>query len=179
MEVAVKMDVEQLQKVITGLLQEQWTAQGHAMTSSIIEQIEYEVKKETDWLVLKGFMPKYGPIIAAGTKASRIPFSGRTGKGGTSKYIQALQSYVQQRMNISDEKKSLSVAFAIAHSQKKHGMPTPGSYSFSSTGKRTEWIGEALKSDKLTEAVREMMYGYLSMQINTMIDIYNVELNKE
>ena len=66
------------------------------------------------------------------------------GTGGVSKYIEALQKYAQVRMGIS-EKESLGVAFAIAKTQKKYGMPTPASVFYSSTGKRTEFIGDALE----------------------------------
>lgn len=173
------MNVEKLQQVLTEALTKEWEAQGHSMTGKMVQTIDYVVKEEVDRLTLSGMIYPYGNILAAGTKANRIPYSGRTGKGGTSKYIQALQNYVQMRMNITDHKQSLRVAFAIATEQKKHGMPTPGSYSYTQTGKRTEWVGEAFKNneDKITETVREMVYDLLLVNFDTLIDKWNILLN--
>jgi len=82
-------------------------------------------------------------------------------------------------MNIQDEKKSLSVAFAIAHTQKKHGMPTPGSYKYSSSGKRTEFIEDAFKmgEDKINEAISDMAFNMLTVNIDVLIKKWNYELN--
>ena len=177
---AIATDIERLQQVLTEALMEEFEAQGHSMTGKLIKDIEYVVKQEVDRLTISGFMYNYGNILAAGTKSSKIPFSGRTGRGGTSLYIQALQSYAKQRMNIQDEKKSLSVAFAIAHEQKKHGMPTPGSYKHSSTGKRTDFIEEAFKrgEDKINEAISDMAFNLLTVEIDVLINKWQYEINQ-
>jgi hypothetical protein len=171
-----------LQQVLSKALQDEWIAQGHSMNNKIIQTIEYVTKQEADALTLSGFMFPYGLIIAAGTKSENIPYSGRTGAGGTSLYIQALQNYVKLRMNIEDDKKSLSVAFAIAQTQKFSGMgmPTRGSYAYSTTGKRLSWIEEAFKheEDKIEITVREMCFNLLSLQVDVILNKYNIELNK-
>jgi hypothetical protein len=176
----INTDIEKLEQVITEILTHEFEAQGHKMTGKIMQDIEYVVKQETNKLTISGMIYPYGNILASGTKAARIPFSGRTGRGGTSLYIQALQRYVQQRMNINDEKKSLSIAFAIAHTQKKEGMPTSGSYKFSSTGQRTDWIGEAFRAgeDKIKEAISDMVFSLLTVQIDVLISKWNLTLNK-
>lgn len=175
---AIGTDIEHLQHVISEALMNEWDAQGHYMNGKIVKEIEYQVKQETNKLILSGFMYPYGSIVAAGTPASKIPFSGRTGRGGKSLYIEALQSYVKNRMNIQDDKKSLSVAFAIAHTQKNQGMPTKGSYSFSKNGKRTDWIEGGLKDDKVTEAISELAHNVLSVSLDVIINKWQVELNK-
>ena len=173
-----------LQKVLSKSLQEEWIAQGHSMNNKIIETIDYITKQESDTLTLSGFMFPYGMIIAAGTKSENIPYSGRTGAGGTSLYIQGLQNWVKLRMNITDEKQSLGIAFAIAQTQKFSGdfigMPTRGSYAYTSTGKRLEWIQEAFKhnEDKITNSVREMCFNLLSLQLDVILNKWNIELNK-
>ena len=176
----IATDVERVQQVLTEALMSQFEAQGHKMTGKLIKDIKYVVKQTADNLSIEGFMYVYGNILAAGVKASKIPFSGRTGRGGTSLYIQALQQYAQTRMGIEDEKKSLSVAFAIAHSQKKHGMPTPGSYKYSSTGKRTDFIEEAFNEgeDKIDEAISQMAFNLLSVKVDVLIKEWQYELNK-
>jgi hypothetical protein len=152
------------------------------MGGNVVKTIKYVVKQEADAMTIEGYMYPYGSINAAGVKANKIPFSGtkpRGQGGGTSMYIQALQKYVQQRMRINDDKKSLGIAFAIAKTQKREGMPTKGSYSYSSTGKRTEWIGEALSKneEKLLEPIREMCYELISVKFDTMIDSWQREFN--
>jgi hypothetical protein len=83
-------------------------------------------------------------------------------------------------MNIPDEKKSLGIAFAIAATHKKEGMPSKGSYAFSSTGKRLAWIEEAFKNneDKITEAISEMAYNMLNVQLDVILNKWQIEINK-
>jgi hypothetical protein len=172
--------IERLEQILNEALLNEWEAQGHSMNGKVVREIEYKVKQETDKLILSGFMYPYANIQAAGVKSAKIPFSGRTGRGGTSLYIAALQNYVKARMNVNDEKRSLSIAFAIAHTQKKEGMPTRGSYSFSSTGKRLDWVEEAFKrnEDKISEAVSDMSYNLLVAKFDVLINKWQAELNK-
>jgi hypothetical protein len=177
-----------LEEVLTKALEAEWTAQGHTMNNKIIAGIEYVVKQEAASLTLTGMSYFYGNIIAAGTKPDKIPYSGRSGRGGTSLYIQALQNYVKQRMKITDEKKSLGIAFAIAQTQHKEGMPTfspnkfnaNGSYSFTSTSKRLDWVEEALKHNEksITEAINEMFAKVLSVELDAVLNKWNAELSK-
>lgn len=178
---SIATNTERIQQVLTEALMSQFEAQGHKMSGKLIDDIKYVVKQETDKLSIEGFMYVYGNILASGTKASKIPFSGRTGRGGTSLYIQALQQYAQQRMNIQDEKKSLSVAFAIAHTQKKQGMPTQGSYKFSSTGKRKDFVIEAFKDakDDLNEAVSDMAFNQLIVKVDALRKEWQYTLNNK
>lgn len=172
--------IEHLEQVLNEFLAQEWEAQGHKMTGAVVDAIEYTTKQEGSMLILSGLMYPYANIIAAGVKANKIPYSGRTGAGGTSLYIQALQSYAQQRMNINDEKQSLRVAFAIAESQRKEGMPTSGSYKYSSTGKRLEWVEEAFRKgeERIAEAVRDFAYNAISVNLDVILNKWQIELNK-
>jgi hypothetical protein len=173
-------NIERLQQVLSESLMNEWEAQGHSMSGKVVKDLEFKTKQEANKLILEGFMYPYGSIQAAGVSASKIPYSGRTGRGGTSQYIQALQNYVKQRMNIPDEKKSLGIAFAIAATHKKEGMPSKGSYAYSSTGKRLVWIEEAFKNneDKIMEAISEMSYNLLSVQLDVILNKWQIEINK-
>lgn len=175
----VTANIEKLQQVLTEALTNEWEAQGHKMSGKVVKEIEYRVKQEANKIVLSGFMYPYGNIIAAGTKASKIPFGGRGG-GGKSLYIAALQNYVKSRMNISDEKKSLSIAFAIAKTQKEEGMPTLNSYKYSSSGKRMDWVQEAFKNneDKITESVREFAFDMASVNLNALLNEWQLLINR-
>jgi hypothetical protein len=59
-------------------------------------------------------------------------------------------------------------------------MPTRGSYSFSSTGKRLDWVEEAFKrnEDKISEAVSDMSYNLLVAKFDVLINKWQAELNK-
>jgi hypothetical protein len=176
---SIQTDIAKLQDVLNEALMNEFESQGHKMSGKLIQDIEYKVNQEVDRLVISGYMYAYANYLATGTKAAKVPFSGRGG-GGTSLYIQALKNYARQRMGIEDEKKALSVAFAIAHTQKKEGMPTRGSYSYTSTGKRTDWITEAFKrdEDKITEAVSDMAFNMLTVKLDTLIEKWQISLNK-
>ena len=180
----IATDIEHLEQVISEALTSEWEAQGHKMSGRVVKEIEFKTKQTANTLILSGFMYPYANIIAAGTKPSKIPFSGGSkrgqGKGGTSLYIAALQNYVKNRMSISDEKKSLSIAFAIAKTQKEEGMPTLNSYRYSSSGKRLDWVQEAFKNneDKITEAISQMAFNMLSVNIDVLLNKWQLEINK-
>jgi hypothetical protein len=173
-------EIEHIEHVLSEILLNEWEAQGHSMTGKVVKDIDYRVKHETDKIILSGFMYPYANIQARGVKSGKIPFSGRTGRGGTSLYIQALQNYAKARMGIADEKKSLSIAFAIAHTQKKEGMPTSGSYKFTSTGKRTDWIEEALRKneDRIADAVGKIAGDSISISLDALVAKWNVLMNE-
>lgn len=173
-------EVEKLENILNEALMDEWEAQGHKMTGAVYKEIEYKIKQTVDTLTLSGYMPFYGNIIASGTPEHKIPYSGRSGRGGVSKYIEALQRYAQWKMGITDPKKSLSVAFAIATVQKRSGMPTPGSYRYSSSGKRKDWVEEAFKNneDKITEAVRGMSHEFLKVNLDVFLAQWQIELSK-
>ena len=81
--------------------------------------------------------------LNTGVSPPRIPYGTYTG-AATSQYIEGLKTYAKLRFRASDED-ALGIAFAIAKKHKKEGMPTSGSYDFSTTGKRTRYIEETIK----------------------------------
>ena len=176
-------NIDRLKNILTKALAEEWEAQGHKMSGKMTDSIDYVVKQEVNMLTISGMIYPYGNILAAGVKSDKIPFGGRTGRGGTSLYIKALQDYVKARMNISDEKKSLSIAFAIAQTQKNSGdawgMPTRGSYKYSKTGARLRWIEEGFKhkEGEIVETIREMCFNLLSVNFDVLLTKWNAELN--
>lgn len=123
----------------------EWRAQGHAMSSAMTHLKIESVDKRVSLEISVYGAPYYG-YVNKGVKASQIPF--RAGSGaGHSLYIEALTRYAERRMGLSG-REALSVAFAIAKTQKRQGMPTRNSYSYSSTGRRTGFIEEMLKNEK-------------------------------
>ena len=167
--------ISQLTDTITKLLRSEWEAQGHSMTGKLIDDMDLIVKQEVSRMTISGMIYAYGSILNTGVTQDKIPYSGRSGRGGISLYIQGLQNYAKAKMG-ADDKKSLGIAFAIASTQKKHGMPTYGSYKYSTTGKRMRWIDEALQKDDLTKAVRQFAYQYLNLSIDTFVTKWQTQL---
>lgn len=164
---SIATDIERLEFILSEVLANEWEAQGHHMNGRIVKDIKYVVKEEANMLTLSGLIYPYGNIQAAGATWKKFP------------NVYAIQEWVKQRMSINDEKKSKSIAFAIAQEFKKNGMPTKNSLKFSSTGKRTNWIDEAFSKneDRIVEAIREMCYNILSINVDALIKKWNIELN--
>ena len=147
-----------------------WTDQGHFMNGNIISTMEFVVNSTDKYIDIIGMINKYGGYLESGVDKSKIPFTPPSGRGGKSLYIQALARYAQLKMHVS-EKESLGVAFAIAYTQKREGMPTRGSYAFTKTGKRTQWIQDTLKDkgDLISQFILDNFGQVLSTQIDNMI----------
>lgn len=142
-----KDDIEQLKVILKNAFLKEWKAQGHFESGKVIEEIDYEIKQEVERIEIVGKMYPYGVYIDRGVKANRIPFNPGSG-AGRSKYIEGLINFVQRRMSISDLAEAKSVAFAIAHTQKKEGMPTRASHRFTDTGRRVGFISDALDKSR-------------------------------
>lgn len=132
-----------LKKIISDALLAEWKAQGHYMDGKVVNEMEWVVEREFDRTSLVAMMYPYGAIHETGVSAANIPFNPGSG-AKKSKYITALMNFVEKRMGITDLKTKKSVAFAIAHTQKREGMPTSGAFKYTTTGQRTGWINEAL-----------------------------------
>ena len=146
---------------------DEWDQQGHKMNQSKFES-EIEHKVEGNKVTILGV--HYAEYIDRGVTSQNIPYSPGSKSGAkTSKYIQGLADYVLKRMGIGGAQ-GLSIAFAIAKTHKKEGMPTDGSYKDTKTGQRTGFIDAMLmKRDKdlntmideeLTDHIKETMKGW-------------------
>jgi len=171
--------LEDLKAGLRKELLKEWKAQGHFMDGTIVNEMEFVINETSSKLDFLAYMFPYGGYIDTGVPAHKIPFSG-IGGGGTSRYIQALIGYAKKRMNLPD-KQAKSVAFAIAYTQKKEGMPTADSFKYSSAHKRTEWIEESLWRSR--EFIRQMIFGYMDSILRTrfeaMLTGYQKEFNKK
>ena len=136
---AIQDDIKELEDLIVTGLTTELKEQGHIMTGRLAKSIRIKTRIFLNGFEMEGSFFRYGAIIDRGTKANRIPFGGTTGKK-TSKYIQGLVEFVKKRRIETNQKKALGVAFAIAKTQKKEGMPTKGSFAFSKNGRRIDWI---------------------------------------
>lgn len=146
----------------------EWRAQGHELTGSAVKQMETFVKFEINTLVIEGLVPDYMAINNQGVPANKIPYYPGSGRK-TSKYIDGLIEYAKKRMGKSD-KEAKSVAFAIASKHKQEGMPTKGSVRFSTTGKRTGFIEQAL--DKNSQKFIDLIEASITFSVEAMIESY-------
>ena len=146
----------------------EWRAQGHELSGSAVKQMETVIREEIASIVIEGYVPDYMAINNSGVTAARIPYTPNSGRP-PSKYISGLIDYVKRRMGKSD-KEAKGIAFAIASKHKKEGMPTKGSVRFSTTGKRTGFIEQAL--DKSSPKFIELIENAITFSVEATIESY-------
>lgn len=146
----------------------EWRAQGHELSGSAVKQMETVIREEIATIVIEGYIPDYMAINNSGVTAARIPYTPNSGNK-TSKYISGLIDYVKRRMGKSD-KEAKGIAFAIASKHKKEGMPTKGSVRFSTTGKRTGFIEQAL--EKSSPKFIELIENAITFSVEATIESY-------
>lgn len=105
----------------------------HIMTGSLIESIEDRILTTIDGRKIEIWLNDYGIALDQGVPKENIPFTEPSGRGGRSKYIEGLQRFAQLKLGVTDQRKSLGIAFAIARKHKygtPGGMPTKGPTEF-------------------------------------------------
>jgi len=146
----------------------EWRAQGHELSGSAVKQMETVIREEIATIVIEGFVPDYMAINNEGVPSNKIPYYPGSGRK-TSKYIDGLIDYVKRRMGKSD-KEAKGIAFAIASKHKKEGMPTKASARYSSTGKRTGFIEQAL--EKSSPKFIELIENAITFSVEATIESY-------
>jgi hypothetical protein len=152
-----------------------WVEQGHNINGKVVKEMDIIVEQTVDKISFLFFSLPYGVYIAGGVSADKIPFSG-IGGGGKSAYIQGLISYAKKKLSLPD-KEAKSAAFAIAYTHKKRGMPSPASSKFSSTGERTNWIGNTMERNE--GLIRQFMLRYVDSIISVLFDNIILKYIKE
>ena len=109
-------------------------AQGHNLTGRLKGSFETVTRQTENTSEADILVEGYGQFVDQGVKAARIPYSGRSGRGGKSKYIEGLKDFFIKRGRGATE--ALRAAFATAAKHRREGMPTRASYRFSRNGKR-------------------------------------------
>lgn len=144
-------NLEHIQKAIIDQLILEFVYQGHSMNGSWESKLIGEIIESMDRVVISVYGPKHSIYVNNGVSADKIPFTPPgwpTAKKNPNRslYIEGLQRYAKFRFGLTNEKEALGAAFAIAKKHKAYGMPTAGSYRFSRTGKRTDFVDETLKN---------------------------------
>lgn len=168
----IKSELKDLEERIREELMKEWEAQGHVMTGSGISGITYKEAIQPYQFTVEAFSKNYVGILNDGVPAGNIPFSGTTrGRGGNgtgkSLYIEGLTKYAMKRMG-AGEKEARSIAFAIAYTHKREGMPSIGSYAFTKTGERTSFVDRVVEK---TSGDLEVTVAYIFEKvINVMFE---------
>lgn len=100
------------------------------MTGDLVESIESRILSTIEGRKIEIWLNSYGIALDQGVPPDRIPFTEPSGRGGRSKYIEGLQRFAQLKLGVTDNRKSLGIAFAIARKHKKVGMPVKGPTHF-------------------------------------------------
>lgn len=126
--------------------------QGHRVTGETERSFQYEIRRTGTALFSIVFSANLSAIILnEGVAANRVPYSQSKrgqGRGGKSKYIEALLAWaanVRPELSVKEQK---SFVFAVAAKAKKEGHPTKGSFKFSKNNRRKDWISFSFEMDK-------------------------------
>lgn len=145
---------------------ENYIAQGHRLTGEFEDTLEVTLKSEAVVKIIEGIGEHYAIFLDKGVRKGNIPFTGKGG-GGRSQYIEGLKRFAEIKFNLSG-REALSAAFAIAHTHKKEGMPSIGSYAHSKTGMRTRFLTDALTG--ATQHIEKEIERWGGQRIETLID---------
>lgn len=124
----------------------EWRAQGHELTGRAAQEVETVIVQKAGGVNIEGYILDYMATISEGVPAGRIPYSPGSG-ARFSQYIAGLTRYARLRMGASQQEAE-RIAFAIASTHKREGMPSERSKRFSSTGRRTGFIASGLDKEE-------------------------------
>lgn len=121
------------------IAREELRQQGHRVTGETERSFKSEVLIN-DKLNYTGliWVKTSAVILNFGVTPDRVPFG--AGRGGKSRYIEALLDWAANVRSDLSEKERKSFVFAVARKAKKEGHPTRGSYAFSKNGRRKDWM---------------------------------------
>jgi len=157
--IITKKDTDKITGLVIESLIRFWRLQGHHLSGQFIRSLDSKVREILGGKAIDFFMEDYGLILNKGVLAEKIPYNPGSG-AARSDYIEGLKRYALDRMRVS-RREAERIAFAIAKTQKREGMPTRGSRRFSKIGSRTGFIElaieevEALIRMVITESVGE------------------------
>jgi len=111
--------------------------QGHKMTGAL----EGSLEAIPDNAGVTGIGNLYGIFLNLGVKAEQIRHPYARAR------IEGLTKFAELRMGLSG-KEAVGVAYAIATTHAREGMPTSGSFKYSKNGKRTDSIDDAIEASE-------------------------------
>ena len=160
--------IEEFKLKLKDAIVEEFNRQGHRLTGQSMEDTSVVVDFDGSRADVQVFSPASVAILNQGVSAERIPYERGSG-AGHSLYIEALARYVERRMGIGG-KKGLSVAFAIAESHKKEGMPTRNSSIYSENGRRIGFIDDMLEDDDNQSLINKFSLDLFNEVVDVVIE---------
>lgn len=168
MDRSAKAKVVELAKYVQNELREELIQQGHRATGNGVRSITYEIAYPSDNRFEITFSyNRYLLNLEKRRDPDKIPFS-RPGRGGTSKFIDALTKWAMVVGAASDIKEAKSVAFAVATKMKQEGSPTKGAFAFSRNGRRTGW--QAFTLQKVGPVVESSVSDIFEIEIERLFE---------
>jgi hypothetical protein len=122
--------LQNLAALLVQEMRQQIKIANHIMTGSLADSVESMILNTITGRKIEIWLNDYGIALDQGVPPERIPFTDPSGRGGRSKYIEGLQRFAQLKLGVTDQRESLSIAFAIAKKHKKVGMPVAGPTKF-------------------------------------------------
>lgn len=158
-------NLTELGEYLTRLLVAELEEQGHRATGNLIKSVEWSVQNFLFGLELQISYKKYGVYVDQGVKASEIksPFAPAR--------IKALTDWVLLKRLTSGLDKAKGIAYAIARTHAKYGIPSPGSYEHSKNGRRTGFQTFTLEQNfqKIIQHVTEGIERVINIQIESAV----------
>lgn len=143
--------------------------QGHHLTGALESSVRSLIQPGTRSMVLELFSNDYIDPLNDGVTPQRIPYDSSVRTGAkTSKYIEGLKNYAMLRFGLTSEKEALSAAFAIAKTHEKEGMPSKGSFNFSTNGSRTQSLQRTLSEN--SRQYDDIIDKTISQEIDEVLD---------
>lgn len=122
--------LQNLAALLVQEMRQQIKIANHIMTGSLADSVESMILNTITGRKIEIWLNDYGIALDQGVPPERIPFTDPSGRGGRSKYIEGLQRFAQLKLGVTDQRESLSIAFAIAKKHKRVGMPVAGPTKF-------------------------------------------------
>lgn len=164
--------------MLVDALIDEFVKQGHNNTGEGVKSIAYAVQVLSGVYQLDLTFNKYLVYQDKGVSAGKIPFQYGSG-AKQSKYIKALTKWVMQRGMTVSTKKARGIAFAIAKTHKKEGMPSKGSYAFSLNGNRTGFFTNNEVFDKVTDMVEKLAGEWAYALMEDVINEVQTQINSK
>lgn len=170
---------------LTELLKQELSEQGHRASGNLIKSVVHTVSQTLDNIETVIYHDKYGVYVNFGVMPSRVPFTISRNRaprapGTESKFIRALMNWIRLK-NIAQglDKDIKQVAFRMAFTMKREGIPTKGSFRFARNSRRTRWIDYVFQQygvkleDKATMQSQQIVADAVDSVLNRIANKYS------
>jgi hypothetical protein len=142
----MERSVVHISEVVMQAIREQWVIAGHRLTNAFEESLRAEVEQDGLFVTKLHIIGRaYGVYMSRGVSPENIRFPFARAR------ITGIKSWVQMRLGISDEREATSMAYAIATTHSRQGMPIREGQ----LGSRFLLKTKEQHQQKITEAVKK------------------------